>query len=290
VPLHVCRTFSAVALAIGVVVPSLISVKDEIALGREAQHQVKRDVPVLEDRTVVQYVTRVGRRLVAHAGGPKYPYSFSVANDREINAFALPGGPVWLSRGAIEAARNESQLAGVLAHEIAHIARRHAAERITNRLVANGLIGLLGAMLGNDGGGARTAELSAQILAGGYLLKFSRDDERDADRVGVQVMRRAGWDPHGMLEFMEILRREQGRDAGSVATFLSTHPAPDERASHLRGELKGVSGGRRNTADFQRIVARLRQIPAHPMSCGRPSTHPTTARPGKSRTLARRRR
>jgi predicted Zn-dependent protease len=149
----------------------VISVKDEIALGREAQHQVKREVPVLEDRTVVQYVTRVGRRLAAHAGGPKYLYSFSVANDREINAFALPGGPVWLSRGAIEAARNESQLAGVLAHEIAHIARRHAAERITNRLVANGLIGLLGGMLGNDGGGARTAQLSAQILAGGYLLK-----------------------------------------------------------------------------------------------------------------------
>jgi beta-barrel assembly-enhancing protease len=274
VPLHVCRTFSAIALAIGVVIPSLISVKDEIALGREAQHQVKRDVPVLEDRAVVQYVARVGRRLVAHAGGPKYPYSFSIANDREINAFALPGGPVWINRGAIEAARNESQLAGVLAHEIAHIARRHAAEQITNRLVTNSLIGLLGAMLGNDSGGARTAQLSAQILAGGYLLKFSRDDEREADRVGVQVMRRAGWDPHGMLEFMEILRREQGRDAGSVATFLSTHPASDERASHLRGELKGVSGGRRNTADFQRIVARLRQIPAHPMSCGQPIRQP----------------
>ena len=114
----------------------------------------------------------------------------------------------------------------MLAHEIAHIAQRHAASQITKQLVANGFLGLLGAVLGNDPGAARTAQAGARVLAGGYMLKFSRDDEREADRIGLQIMQRAGWDPRGMPEFMEILRREQGRDPGSVEVFLSSHPAP----------------------------------------------------------------
>ena len=214
------------APAIGV---QLVSVRDEIALGKQAQGQVKKDVPELTDRQVVSYVQSIGRQLVARAGGAKYPYTFSVANYKEINAFALPGGPVWIHRGAIAAAQNEAQLAGVLAHEVAHIAERHAVDQMTKGLVANGLLGLLGAMLGNDGS-ARAAQTAAQVLAGGYMLKFSRDDERDADRVGARIMRQAGWDPHEMVAFMEILGRQQGRDPGSVMVFLSSHPAPGERA------------------------------------------------------------
>jgi predicted Zn-dependent protease len=175
-----------------------------------------------------------------------------------LNAFALPGGPVWIHRGILDAAANESQLAGVLAHEIAHIAERHAADQITKQLVANGLLGLLGAMLGS-GGGARTAQKSAQVLANGYLLKFSRDDEREADRVGVQIMRRAGWDARGMAEFIEALRRAGGRDPGSVEVFLSSHPAPAERAAALRKIVK--SGGRRDSAEFRSARARVRQLP-----------------------------
>lgn len=239
---------------------SLISVKDEIALGRQAQQQVRKDVLELTDRAVVLYVASVGRRLAAHAGGPKYPYSFSIANYREINAFALPGGPVWIHRGIIHAATSEAQLAGVLAHEIAHIARRHAADQITKGLVANGLLGLLGAVLGNDGG-ARAAQIGAQVLAGGYMLKFSRDDEREADRVGAQIMRRGGWDARGMIEFMDMLRRQQGRDPGSVEVFLSSHPAPAERAELLRKSIGRGSGGRRDSAEFQRIKTRVQRMP-----------------------------
>lgn len=243
---------------------TLISVNDEIQLGRGAQQEVRKKVPALTDQTVVQYVSRVGRQLAARAGGPRYPYSFSVANYRELNAFALPGGPVWIHRGILHAAANESQLAGVLAHEIAHIAQRHAADQITKQLVANGLLGLLGAVLGNDGGGARTAQVGAQILANGYMLKFSRDDEREADRVGVQIMRRAGWDPRGMAEFMETLRRQQGRDPGSVEVFLSSHPAPGERAALLRRAIGSRAGGRRDSAAFQSARKRVQRLPAAP--------------------------
>jgi predicted Zn-dependent protease len=248
---------------------TLVSVSDEIAIGRQAQQDVRKKVPQLNDHAVASYVGGIGRRLAAHAGGPRYPYSFSVADYKEINAFALPGGPIWIHRGVIEAAANEAQLAGVMAHEVAHVARRHAASQITKGLVANGLLGLLGAMLGNDRS-ARTAQLGAQVLAGGYMLKFSRDDELEADEVGAQIMRRAGWDPRGMIEFMDTIRRQQGRDPSSVEVFLSSHPAPDERVARLRRQLRGSSGGRRDNPQFQRIHARVRSLPpAHRMHNGK---------------------
>ena len=243
---------------------SLISVKDEIAMGREAQQQVKKTVPVLADSEVTAYIARLGKTLAARAKGPAYPYSFSVANNRDLNAFALPGGPVWIHRGILHAAANESQVAGVLAHEIAHIAQRHAADQITKQLVANGFLGLLGAVLGNDPGGARTAQIGASILAGGYLLKFSRDDERDADRVGLEILRGAGWDPRGMADFMDVLRREQGRDPGAVDVFLSTHPAPAERAVALRHLAGQHPGGRKDSPAFRAVKTRVLRLPPAP--------------------------
>jgi predicted Zn-dependent protease len=248
----------ALAASLGAI--TLISVSDEIALGRETQRQVRAKVPVVDDGTITSYVAGMGKQLVARAGGPKYPYSFSVADYREINAFALPGGPVWIHRGIIHAATNESQVAGVVAHEIAHIAQRHAAGQITKSLIANGALSLLGALLGNDRG-AQTAQLGAQVLAGGYMLKFSRDDERDADRVGVQIMRRAGWDPRGMAEFLDTLRREQGRNPGTVETFLSSHPAPAERVQAVRALIGSRASGRRDSAQFQSVKARAQKLP-----------------------------
>lgn len=240
---------------------TIISVEDEIRLGKEAQQEVRRQVPEVTDAAVRNYVANVGRRLVARAGGPKYPYSFSVANYREINAFALPGGPVWVHRGTIAASANEAQLASVLAHEIAHISQRHAASQISKQLVANGLIGLLGALLGNDRS-AQTAQLGARILAGGYMLKFSRDDEREADSVGADMMRRAGWDAREMVAFMEKLRDTQGRDPASIEVFLSSHPAPAERAERLRGTVRG--GGTRDSAQFRQIKGRIAKMPPAP--------------------------
>ena len=245
---------------------SLVSVGDEIKLGREAQRQVSTHVPQVADRVVAAYVRRIGRQLASRAPGPKYPYTFSIANYRELNAFALPGGPVWIHRGIIHAAANEAQLAGVLAHEIAHIARRHAADQMTKQLVTNGLLGLLGAVLGNDHWGARSAQIGAQVLASGYLLEFSREDEREADRVGVQIMQSAGWDPRGMADFMETLRREQGRDPGAVEVFLSSHPAARDRAEVLRRAIGTRVSGRRDSEEFRSVRSRARKLsPAPPM-------------------------
>ena len=240
---------------------ALITVEQEIEIGRQAQGEVRRQVPELRDQVVARYVTGIGRRLTARARGAKYPYSFTVANQREINAFALPGGPVWIHRGAIAAAANEAQLAAVLAHEIAHISQRHAADRVTQQLVANGLIGVLGALLGNDTS-AQRAQIGARILAGGYMLKFSRDDEREADAVGATIMRQAGWDSRQMAAFLRTLEREQGKGGSQVTVFLSSHPAPGERAERLRASVR--SGGAVDSQAFRAIKARLAKLPPAP--------------------------
>ncbi len=252
--------------------PQLVSVRQEVEIGQQAQAQVRRDVPAVNDSTVNRYVDGVGARLVRQATGPKYPYSFDVANFREINAFALPGGPVWLHRGALSAAQNESQVAGVLAHEIAHIAQRHAASQMSKGLIANGLLSLLGAVVGNDRGG-QVAQIAGGLAAQGYMLKFSRDDEREADEVGAQIMKRAGWNPTGMVEFMQILRAQAGRDPGSVQTFLSSHPAPGERVTRLQSTVKRLgAGGTRDSAAFRNVKARLnRMAPAPSMRTMRAS-------------------
>jgi predicted Zn-dependent protease len=242
---------------------SLISVNDEIAIGREAQRQISSETPQVRDRHVVSYVEQVGRQLAARAEGPRYPYSFEVANYREVNAFALPGGPVWVHRGAIQIAQTEAQLAGVLAHEVAHIAQRHAADQLTKSIATNFGLGLLGALLGNSGG-ASAAQIAARFAAGGAFLKFSRDDEREADRVGAQIMHRAGWDARGMLEFMQVLNQQAGRGTSGVENFFSTHPSPANRMGLLREHVGSLRGGRRDSAAFREIKARLRRMPPAP--------------------------
>lgn len=238
----------------------LVSVEQEIEIGKEAQAQVREQVPELRDAEIAEYVRDLGAALVAHAPGPEYPYSFSVANYKELNAFALPGGPVWVNRGIIRAAGNESQLVGVLAHEIAHIAERHAADQITKSVVANGLLGLLDSVLGDDRP-AQVARIGSGLFAEGLFLKFSRDDERAADRVGLEIMREAGWNPRGMVEFMQTLRDAQGRDPGAVEVFLSTHPTPEGRIEELTSQTKGSADGRRDSRRFQQIRARLDRLP-----------------------------
>lgn len=240
---------------------SLVSVNQEIELGRQAQAEVQSQVPRVPDASVAAYAASLGRRIAAQAGGPRYPYSYTVANYSDINAFALPGGPVWIHRGAIQAAQNEAQLAGVMAHEIAHIANRHAASRLTKALVANTGLGILGSLLGNKGSRGQIAMIGGAVAANLAMAKFSRDDEREADEQGLIYMTRAGFDPRGMPEFMQVLRSRQGRDPGSVETFFASHPAPRERLTRLSQSASRLArGGRRDSAAFQSAKARLARL------------------------------
>ena len=239
----------------------LVSVRDEIQIGQQAQQEIRQQTPEVRDAAIREYVSSLGQQLSGQASGADYPYSFSTADYRELNAFALPGGPVWINRGILETAGSEAQVAGVLAHEVAHVALRHSAQQITKGTVANGLLGLLGAVLGNDGAGAAAARVAAGVTAQSFMLKFSRDDEREADREGVQIMQRAGYDTRGMVEFMQVLSQQSG-SSGRAAEFLSTHPAPASRVRELQQLVaQSGGGGRRTSPAFQSMKQRLQQLP-----------------------------
>ena len=254
-------TLVVVALAsLSTAALQLVSVADEIAIGKQAQAKMTKETPQVTDPVVRAYVSRLGRELAAHATGGHYPYAFSVADYREINAFALPGGPVWVNRGAIQAAGTESQFAAVLAHEIAHISQRHAAQQLSNAMVTRLGLSLFGALLGNAGGAA-AANIAAQYVASGAFLKFSRDDEQEADRAGIGIMRRAGWDPHGMIELLEAIRKQEKRDPGSVEVFFSNHPSAKDRVALLTRVVAPQRTGRRDSPAFQSARARLRALP-----------------------------
>ena len=245
---------------------TLVSVDEEIAIGRQADLKARREMTVLTDAQVTRYIADIGQRLARQAPGPKYAYRFTVANYREMNAFALPGGPIWVHRGLIQRAGNEAQVAGAIAHEIAHVAQRHAADQLTRMMVANWGIGLLGAVLGNTGG-AGPAQVAAGLFTNGAFLRFSRDDEREADRVGLQIMTKAGWDGRGMTELFEVLRREAKRDPDAVDVFFSTHPSPQDRIANLRGFTIRTRGGVRDSKEFRSIKAHLARLaPARAMT------------------------
>jgi len=238
---------------------TLVSVEQEIAVGRQANAQFRKETPELTDPAVLRYVRDVTRHLSRVASGPKYPYSVAIANTHQINAVALPGGPIWIHRGVLEQATNESQVVSVLAHEIAHIAKRHAATQLTTVAMTKWSLNFLGSLLGNAGG-AGGAQVAAEFLASGAALKFSREDEREADRVGMALMSRAGWDGRGMVEMFEILKKASGRDPSMVEAFFSTHPSPQERIKDLSAVVAAHRGGRRDSREFQVIKARVRTL------------------------------
>ncbi len=239
----------------------LLSVEDEIRLGRDAHADLRRQLAEVRDPVVREYVTALGEALVAHASGPAYPYTFTAAADRDLNAFALPGGPVWINRGILEAAETEAQVAGVLAHEIAHVAGRHSARQLTKSFWTSGVLAVVGALIDDEHDWrAAAVGLGAYAAASGVLLKFSRNDERAADAEGVRILERAGYDTRGLLEFLHLLEARQGRAPHAVARFFSTHPAPRDRVRGLERLIGDGGGGRRDSPAFVEVKQRLARM------------------------------
>lgn len=203
------------------------SVEQEIQLGQQAAAEVERELPILPaSHEVSKYVRSLGQRLAAQVPEPKYPYSFKVVNQKEINAFALPGGPTYVNLGLIQAADNEAELAGVMAHELSHVYMRHSTRQASKQMIAQVPAAILGGLLG-QGTGGQLARLGLQFGLGSVFLKYSRDAEREADRVGAKIMYEAGLDPQGMVSFFQELEEEGGSRGPE---FLASHPNPGNRA------------------------------------------------------------
>ena len=239
------------------------SPEQDVELGREATAEVNRQMPVLpESNPVTRYVQQLGQQLAAHAPGPnQWPFSFHVVNIKEINAFALPGGPIYINVGTVQAADDEAQLAGVMAHEISHVVLRHSTEQASKAAFAQLPLAVLGATIGRSAAG-QLAQLGASFGAQSLFLKYSRDAEREADLLGSQIMYDSGYDPYSMVEFFTKLEKEGG--AGGPQ-FLSDHPNPGNRVENVRQAISKYPRKtyRRNSAQFEQIkatVAKMRPL------------------------------
>ena len=234
--------------------------QQDIELGQEAAKEVNHAMPVVSDGDeVTRYVQRLGEQLASHAPGEtKWPFSFHVVNVKEINAFALPGGPVYINVGTIRAADDEGQLAGVLAHEISHIVLRHSTQQASKASLAQLPLAVLGVAVGQSAAG-QAARIGGTLATQGLLLKYSRDAENEADLLGSQIMYDSGYDPYSMVEFFAKLEKEGGP---GVPQFLSDHPNPGNRVENVRQAISKFPKKkyRSNSGDFERVKAQAERM------------------------------
>lgn len=217
---------------------NLVSLEEEWQLGRQLERDVNQKVRLANDSTLERYVESLGQRLVAQTELANLPWSFHVVADPQINAFNIPGGHVYVNTGLIAASGDVAELAGVMAHEIAHGTARHGTEQLTR---SYGLSLIAGAALGQNPEAYQ--QILAQVLGGGALAKFSRDAEREADTLGIRYMARAGYDPLGMARMFETLLSQRRRQPSAVEQFFSSHPLTEERIREVRQEAQRVGGG-----------------------------------------------
>jgi beta-barrel assembly-enhancing protease len=261
---------------------NLFSPDQDVEMGREVSKQAERELQILNDRRANTYIDALGRQLAAHAPGEKYPYHFKIVNDTAINAFALPGGFVYINRGALEAADNEGQIAGVIAHEISHVALRHGTNQASKAYVAQAPLAILGGVLGSGSVGSVLAQLGVSFAASSLLLKYSRDAETQADTMGTQILYDSGYDPKAMVEFFEKIQAES---KGRAVQFFSDHPNPENRISNVQREIQRLGGlppnVHRDSPDFHTIKTSLTGMPAPRKSAGSGSNAPTNNRNGR---------
>jgi hypothetical protein len=239
-------------------------VQDDIKLGNQASVEIEREFPILNDYDATNYVRSIGDRLVAaippQFQHPEFQYRFKLVDARDINAFALPGGPMYVNRGMIEAARNEGEIAGVMAHELSHVALRHATAQATKQSSASHQLGMIGMILGGAVlGGQAGAELGA-MGASAWMTKFSREYETQADTLGAQIMANAGYDPRDLANVFKTIEQQ----SGGGPQWLSDHPNPGIRYENINREAQQLHVSPnpiKLTRDFERVQARMRAMP-----------------------------
>jgi len=236
------------------------SIEKEIALGKQLAQEVERQAKIIDDPIVAEYVNRVGQNIVRNSDA-KVPFTIKVVEDESINAFALPGGFFFVNTGLILKADNEAELAGVMAHEIAHVAARHGTRQATKAELANYMSIPLIFMGGWAGYGIRQA---AGLLVPMSLLKFSRGYESEADMLGLQYMYKTGYDPASFVDFFEKIQALEKKKHGAVAELFSSHPMTDDRIQAAQKNIQENLEARPeyvvNTSEFNEVKNRLAMI------------------------------
>jgi predicted Zn-dependent protease len=239
---------------------NLMSLEKEIALGRQLSAEIERQVKLVEDATINEYVNRVGQNIVRNSDA-KVPFTIKVVESDEINAFALPGGFFYVNSGLILAADDEAELAGVMAHEIAHVTARHGTENASKAQLVNFATLPLIFLGGAAGFGLRQA---AGFLIPMQFMQFSRKAESEADYLGVQYLYKTGYDPGAAVSFFEKLQAKESARPGTISKMFSTHPPTDDRIEATKKNIEIVLPDKEQyvvtTSEFQKIKGLLAQL------------------------------
>ncbi|HWR49474.1 MAG TPA: M48 family metalloprotease [Bryobacteraceae bacterium] len=244
---------------------NLFSKDQDVQLGKEAAGEIEKQVTVINHPELNAYLQSIGKRLADSPEAAGYPYTFKLVADKSINAFALPGGPTYVNTGLIAAADNEAQLAGVIAHEISHVALRHGTNQASKAQLVQLPAVLAGSLAGNSGSilGGLT-QLGIGLGANSVLLKFSRTAETEADLLGARMLARSGWNPVEMARFFEKLQAEGG---SRMPQFLSSHPDPGNRQRTIEQDIRYLpqrSYSTGNATEFARAKQLVAALPAPP--------------------------
>jgi predicted Zn-dependent protease len=234
---------------------NIISSDDEVKMGQEMSVEVAKEYELYNNATVTAYVQSVGDRIARVSDRTDIAYHIAVVKKDEVNAFTLPGGYVYLYTGLMNDADDEAELASVIAHEIGHVAARHATEQLTAQY---GYELVAGIVLGNDPNSA--AKIIADMAATGGFLKYSRDDEFEADQLGAKYLDAGGYDPKGMVDLLEKLKSLESSEPSKFETWLSTHPPTSERLARVEAEIAAFPKSAnpvRNAAAYAKIKALL---------------------------------
>jgi beta-barrel assembly-enhancing protease len=236
----------------------------DIEIGLKVSAAAQKKLPMLNDADINAYVTELGSRLAGFAPGKKFPYQFHIVDSKEVNSFALPGGQIFIYRGAIEEASNEAQLAGILAHEISHVALRHGTNQATRAQMSTGILGAVGGVVGGGSFNTFAAEMSGELGGNSILLKHSKTAEVQADVVGTQILYDAGYDPRAMAQFFE--GADEGRSKGKLTSFFSDHPVPSNRVARINDEVEKLGGlppdYKTDSAEFRAVRRLIASIPS----------------------------
>ena len=218
---------------------NLFSLDQDVQLGKESAAEVEKKMKVLDNPELQTYISTVGKKLTSSPEAGEFPYSFKVVVDKSINAFALPGGPMYIHTGLIAAADSESQMVGVMAHEVSHVALRHGTNQASKQQMLQLPAALAGETLGAKGGMLGTlSQLGIGLGANSVLLKFSRGAESDADLLGTRLMHKAGYNPIELANFFRKLEAEHGNQSKLAEMFMASHPNPGNRVEAVQREVK----------------------------------------------------
>ncbi len=248
---------------------NLFSPSQDVEVGQQAATEVNKQLPLVRDSQVVGYVSNLGKRLAAIApnqrGGAKYSWTFNVVNSSEINAFALPGGFIYVNRGAIEAAQDEAQIAGVLAHEEGHVVMRHGTHQASEMLLAQAPLSILAGLLGQSSSLAgQLAQIGLSFGVNSIHLRNSRSAESQADEVGTYILYRAGYDPYGMAQFFKIIQQKYPQ---RTIQFFSDHPDPGNRIKNVDEVIPRLGpkkDWKTDSPEFEALKQRLQSMPPAP--------------------------